>query len=276
MLQTVVVSSLSQAVDLFFDGWYNHTIDRYRSDYAFRGVHSAEYSLVSSFSRNCSDQWDLEHNILRNFSKYAEMEAPFMVQSVWKQMILGQHYGLPTRLLDWTYSPLIALHFATNDADLDCLANNDAAVWKVHVDDVHGQLPEEYKRKLSEETAHVFTVDMLNDITPNLKKYDSDMENSTFVFLEPPSIDARIVNQFALFSVIPRCQTQLENCLSRPEIRATCYIIPRELKWEIRDKLDHSNITERILFPGLGGLATWLRRHYYVKEHNNNDKFDSN
>jgi hypothetical protein len=122
----------------------------------------------------------------------------------------------------------------------------------------------------------VFTVDMLNDITPNLKKYDSDMENSTFVFLEPPSIDARIVNQFALFSVIPRCQTQLENCLSRPEIRATCYIIPRELKWEIRDKLDHSNITERILFPGLGGLATWLRRHYYVKEHNNNDKYDSN
>ena len=167
------------------DGWYNRTIDRYRSDYAFRGVHSAEYSLVSSFSRNCSDQWDLEHNILRNFSKYAEMEAPFMVQSVWKQMILGQHYGLPTRLLDWTYSPLIALHFATNDADLDCLANNNAAVWKVHVDDVHGQLPEEYRRKLSEETAHVFTVDMLNDITPNLKKYDSDMENSTFVFWSP-------------------------------------------------------------------------------------------
>ncbi|MGI6726641.1 MAG: FRG domain-containing protein [Christensenellales bacterium] len=105
MFDTIVVASLSQAVDLFFDGWYNPVIDRYRSDYAFRGVHSAEYSLVSSFSRNCSDQWDLEHNILRNFSKYAEMEAPFMVQSVWKQMILGQHYGLPTRLLDWTYSP---------------------------------------------------------------------------------------------------------------------------------------------------------------------------
>ncbi|MGB4610723.1 MAG: FRG domain-containing protein [Saccharofermentanales bacterium] len=266
MIQSIEVNSLSDAIDLFFEDSYDLKIGRYRSNYVFRGMHNVSYSLEPSFVRNCREQWQLEQNILRNFSKYAEMESPSMVKSVWRQMVLGQHYGLPTRLLDWTFSPLVALHFATEHSVLKHLDEVDGVVWQVHVDDVHEQLPKSYKDKLKEEWAYVFTVDMLDDITSNLEQYDKDMEGSSFVFLEPPSIDGRIINQYSLFSVVPSYPFPLDKYLSDSDIRATRYVIDKDIKWEIRDKLDQSNITERILFPGLQGLATWLKRHYYVRE----------
>ena len=83
------------------------------------------------------------------------------------------------------------------------------------------------------------------------------------VFLEQPSLDERIVNQFSIFAMMSSPLARLDEWLVKEHgdlLRRI--IIPAQLKWEARDKLDQANITERVLFPGLDGLARWLMRHY--------------
>jgi hypothetical protein len=82
------------------------------------------------------------------------------------------------------------------------------------------------------------------------------------VFIDPPSLDERIVNQFALLSMISSPRVQLDAWLARHQGLYRKIVIPASLKWEIRDRLDQANITERVLFPGLDGLSRWLKRYY--------------
>lgn len=73
---------------------------------------------------------------------------------------------------------------------------------------------------------------------------------------------AGIVNQYALFSLMSDAQSGFEAWLRNHQDYYRKIILPSELKWEVRDKLDQANITERVLFPGLDGLSNWLRRQY--------------
>jgi hypothetical protein len=104
---------------------------------------------------------------------------------------------------------------------------------------------------------------MLECVTRDLRAFDGLARERPFVaFFEPPSLDARLVNQYALFSVLPDATAKLDAWLTdRPDLHRRV-IIPHDVKWEIRDKLDQANVTERVLFPGLDGLAHWLARHY--------------
>ena len=213
------------------------------------------YDLSTSLNRQGESH--LERHLLRNFRKYSNITDNN--SSIWEWLALAQHHGLPTRLLDWTYSPLVALHFATAKFNK---FDRDGVIWAVNYVDSIEHLPDQLKSIIRKEGSHIFTAEMLDRGVQSLDELSELKVDDFAVFLEPSAIDQRIVNQYAVFSMLSNPNASMEHWLPGKEIRYYKIIIPSELKWEIRDKLDQSNINERILFPGLEGLATWLKRHY--------------
>ncbi|WP_321532311.1 FRG domain-containing protein [uncultured Desulfuromonas sp.] len=260
-MSEIYARSWSQLHDMLFAESWDDEIGRFRSRLAFRGLSDENYELATTLMRLGGDYSLLERHLLRNFKKYAHRS---MVErdSVWHWLALAQHHGLPTRLMDWTYSPYIALHFAT--ANLERFDSN-GVIWSVNYLLAHQKLPERFRLKLEEEGANVFTMEMLSQCVGCLNELPKIGEGDYLIFVEPPSIDDRIINQYSMFTVMPDSTMLVNDWLNRhPELWQKI-IIPAELKWEIRDKLDQANITERVLFPGLDGLSHWLKRHYSPK-----------
>jgi len=260
--ETTRVTSWSELQEaLFADSWIPE-IGRYRSRYAFRGLSDAGYPVATTLMRLGGGYALLERHLLRNFRKYAHRRVVER-DSVWHWLSVAQHYGLPTRLLDWTYSPFAAMHFATAHIDK---YDRDGAIWAVNYIAAHRMVPERLRSRLEFEGANVFTVEMLSESVKTLAELDQLCESPFTLFFEPPSIDDRIVNQFALFSMSSSSSLALDDWLAEhPEI-CRRILIPADLKWEIRDKLDQSNVTERVFFPGLEGLTAWLKRHYSPRD----------
>ncbi len=267
MIKEVRISTLEELMPLLSEQEERPDLGRNRSPFVYRGMTNAGFRMVTSLRRNCrSLQRSLEPAILKNFAKYAVIEDPSVAHSVWRQMILGQHHGLPTRLLDWTQSALVALHFAVSEDDLGHMEDHDCMVWRMDIRELHALLPEKYQQVMRDYQAEVFSVDMLGEAAQSLAQYDRDLGNRGMVVLEPPSLSARIVNQYSFFSVIPMDMENVEEFLDRYTENTVKYVIDRRLRWRVRDMLDQLNMSERIVYPGLDGLSRWIARHYYVKE----------
>ncbi|MEA2638691.1 MAG: hypothetical protein QOF51_85 [Chloroflexota bacterium] len=258
MLQELEATSWAELHDLLFAESWSPALGRFRSPFAFRGVADARYSLVTSLLRLGPNHRRLEGHLLRNFRKYARSDAG-PGDSIWNWLALAQHHGLPTRMLDWTYSPYVALHFATADTASFAI---DGVIWCVDYVQTHGLLPDALRAILAEEESDVFTAEMLDRAAGTLRGFQALATSDILVFFEPPSFDDRIVNQAALFSLVSRPGAAVEEWLAQHPVTVRKIVIPAALKWEVRDKLDQANVTERVLFPGLDGLTRWLSRYY--------------
>lgn len=276
-------------LDLLYQDAWNERRQRYQSPYVFRGIADSSYNMHSSLKRFVGDARlrKLELRLLRDFNRYArkDIKEP---RSVWHLMAIAQHHGLPTRLLDWTSSPMIAAYFAVLGSTP---SERDGVVWAVNYRRVHELLPDAAREVCGEALSEIPDISDLEEIGRRLARengsadavpsdwygserihrdhiqsvldgFSSPQPDAHALFFEPPAIDDRIVNQRALFSVLSDPDLCFKDWLRQyPDL---CYkvVIPAECKTEFHDKLNQANITQWTMFPGLDGLANWLKEQY--------------
>ncbi|MBR3167508.1 MAG: FRG domain-containing protein [Erysipelotrichaceae bacterium] len=258
-MKEIVIHSFEELQEVIFADCYDENLGRYRNNRVYRGVCDKDYFLCSKLNRICGHNLSLEQSILRSFKKYGFADIKEFT-SVWQLLAMGQHYGLPTRLLDWSYSPLVAAHFATEDI---YMYDRDGVIYSLDLNEAKADLPDDLRKELDTSGSHVFTIAMLERHFKTLDELNNYSEKPFYLFYEPASQSDRMANQYALFSVCSDTSANFAELLQE-----TCsnslyrIIIPKEIKLEIRDKLDYINISERMIYPGLDGICRWITRHY--------------
>ncbi len=218
-----------------FSNWPSQT------RYYFRGVSHSYYELVPSIGRSedRTSYYD-ENRLLKEFKNQALAYLNKLPSNDWEWMALAQHHGLPTRLLDWTTNPLVALYFAVKDdidlkkepEDYDGSSSFYFMIYKTPPIDIEG-IKEPIKYVCGKE---------------------ENRERSGHALFWPPHTTPRIKAQSGVLTIQHDPNTPF-NYGSRLEK----FIIPYDLRLEFRKILNNYGINDSSMFPDLDGLASHLK-----------------
>jgi len=244
------------------------------SNYVFRGQSSYDWRLATSFEREVksvdwSGWYDLEDKIIFEFKRQAHHYISHLPTNNLEWLALMQHYGCPTRLLDFTRSFWIALFFAIDGA------NSDSAVWIIDTS---------YYVKRDDPMWKDYRISSYNKIAEEeinaVLKGDNEKEfKSGVIFAEPAMLNQRLSIQKGLFAFPTALNlTFWKNLSSHSQIYdlkddETTYFpiihkvkIPVTMHGELIQLLTSMNISSATLYPGLSGFAKSLANHIRFAE----------
>lgn len=185
-------------------------------------------------------------------------------------LTLMQHYGFPTRLLDWSRSPLYALYFATSNRNHDA---NEGCIWILKP----GLLNEYTHLEDNTYIYHMEHNQVREVVYTAFKSYDANKDKSKkYTKYQDKTIacyatkkDQRVYNQQAAFTVHNSLRTLEEihnNILSEsPMELLTKILIPAQYKEQIFNQLFISGITHSNVFPDVEHLALDIKKLYGVQ-----------
>jgi hypothetical protein len=243
------VAEFTAAVDRLIAKWTPPGMDWYVQPW-FRGHGDASWALEPGWyrpppSRAAGSAYYSEAQLLQTFKLRAPTYLERLPASDWEWLFLMQHYGLMTRLLDWTEGSLIALYFAVRDNAGDC----DAAVWAMSPWWLNKQTTGEYD---------LFRADdpRVNGLAP--RRQSQRLRGRLPLAITPIHANPRIVAQRGVFTIHGTERGSLDRLAKRRGRSPACLeriAIPRECVSPIRRALSISGINESLVFPELSGLC---------------------
>lgn len=212
----------------------------------YRGHARSDWTLVPSLARK-KKHLKAEAALIKRFMQNAVPHLNAPPREEWEWMFLMQHHRAPTRLLDWTESPLVALYFVVNEKKH---SNKDGTLWCLDPVALNRDVANINFKFASEIPA--FETDKVteNYLPSRLSDARSEMKPAAIV---GPRNTARMAAQMGVFTINHLVHTPIENLGSKRHVWR--WIIPATAKEKLSLELNHLRFTALTLFPELDRVA---------------------